>query len=98
MQSKAVIFLFVTQDVLDKFRISPEWTAGVDASCVVIKAGANGDIDLNAALSSRVRLICTAILVMLRARTLTASACIGSLMPSRSRWIDGQGATSSSVS
>ena len=48
-QSKAVIFLFMTQDALDKFRNSQGWTAGVDASVAVIKAGANGDIDLNTA-------------------------------------------------
>ena len=48
-QSKAVIFLFMTQDALDKFRNSQGWTAGVDASVAVVKAGANGDIDLNTA-------------------------------------------------
>ena len=48
-QSKAVIFLFMTQEALDKFRNSQGWTAGVDASVAVIKAGANGDIDLNTA-------------------------------------------------
>ena len=48
-QSKAVIFLFMTQEALDKFRNSQGWTAGVDASVAVIKAGVNGDIDLNTA-------------------------------------------------
>ena len=48
-QSKAVIFLFMTQEALDKFRNSQGWTAGVDASVAVIKAGANGDVDLNTA-------------------------------------------------
>ena len=48
-QSKAVIFLFMTQEALDKFRSSQGWTAGVDASVAVIKAGANGDVDLNTA-------------------------------------------------
>lgn len=46
-QSKAIIFLFMTQEALDKFRNSQGWTAGADASVAVIKAGANGDIDLN---------------------------------------------------
>ena len=46
-QSKAVIFLFMTQDALDKFRTSEGWTAGVDASVAVVKTGANGDVDLN---------------------------------------------------
>jgi lipid-binding SYLF domain-containing protein len=48
-QSKAIIFLFMTQEALDKFRNSQGWTAGVDASVAVIKAGANGDVDLNTA-------------------------------------------------
>jgi lipid-binding SYLF domain-containing protein len=48
-QSKAIIFLFMTQEALDKFRNSAGWTAGVDASVAVVKAGANGDIDLNTA-------------------------------------------------
>lgn len=48
-QSKAIIFLFMTQEALDKFRSSQGWTAGVDASVAVIKAGANGDVDLNTA-------------------------------------------------
>ncbi|CAN5217512.1 lipoprotein [soil metagenome] len=48
-QSKAVVFLFMTQEALDKFRNSKGWTAGVDASVAVVKAGANGDVDLNTA-------------------------------------------------
>lgn len=48
-QSKAIVFLFMTQEALDKFRNSKGWTAGVDASVAVIKAGVNGDIDLNTA-------------------------------------------------
>ena len=37
----------MTQEALDKFQNSKGWTAGVDASVAVIKAGVNGDIDLN---------------------------------------------------
>ncbi|MGH8833130.1 MAG: BPSL1445 family SYLF domain-containing lipoprotein [Polaromonas sp.] len=48
-QSKAIIFLFMTQEALDKFRNSQGWTAGVDASVAVIKTGANGIVDLNTA-------------------------------------------------
>ena len=48
-QSKAIIFLFMTQEALDKFRNSQGWTAGVDASVAVVKTGANGDVDLNTA-------------------------------------------------
>jgi lipid-binding SYLF domain-containing protein len=44
-QSKALIYLFMTQDALDKFRTSSGWTAGADASVSLIKVGANGTID-----------------------------------------------------
>ncbi|MDR5753061.1 MULTISPECIES: YSC84-related protein [unclassified Caballeronia] len=44
-QSKALIFLFMTQDALDKLRNSKGWSAGVDASVAVVKVGANGAID-----------------------------------------------------
>lgn len=46
-QSKAVIFLFMTQDALDKFQKSEGWSAGADASVAVLHAGANGAIDVN---------------------------------------------------
>ena len=45
VQSKALIYLFMTQDALDKFRTSSGWTAGADASVSLIKVGANGTID-----------------------------------------------------
>jgi lipid-binding SYLF domain-containing protein len=44
-QSKSIIFLFLTQDSLDKFRKSKGWAVGVDASVAVLKAGANGMVD-----------------------------------------------------
>ncbi|KND55534.1 putative lipoprotein [Candidatus Paraburkholderia kirkii] len=44
-QSKALIFLFMTQDALDKFRNSDGWSAGADASVALVKMGANGAID-----------------------------------------------------
>ncbi len=44
-QSKAIIFLFMTQEALDKFRKSEGWAIGVDASVAVLKVGANGAID-----------------------------------------------------
>ena len=47
-QSKAIIFLFMTQDALDKFQKSEGWSAGADASVAVLRAGANGAIDVNA--------------------------------------------------
>jgi lipid-binding SYLF domain-containing protein len=44
-QSKSIIFLFLTQESLDKFRNSKGWAVGVDASVAVLKAGANGMVD-----------------------------------------------------
>lgn len=48
-QSKAIVFLFMTQDALDRFRKGNGWTVGADASVALLKIGANGDIDLNTA-------------------------------------------------
>ncbi|NML31256.1 BPSL1445 family SYLF domain-containing lipoprotein [Paraburkholderia antibiotica] len=48
-QSKAIIFLFMTQDSLDKFRNTDGWSAGADASVALVKVGANGAIDTNTA-------------------------------------------------
>ena len=48
-QSKALIFLFMTQDALDKFRNSDGWAAGADASVALVKMGANGTIDTTTA-------------------------------------------------
>lgn len=44
-QSKAIVFLFMTQDSLDKFRNSDGWAVGGDASVALVKVGANGAID-----------------------------------------------------
>ncbi|MEK6348749.1 MAG: YSC84-related protein [Burkholderia sp.] len=48
-QSKAVVFLFMTQDALDKFRSTDGWSAGADASVALVKMGANGAVDTNTA-------------------------------------------------
>ena len=48
-QSKALVFMFMTQDALDKFRNGSGWTAGADASVAVLKQGANGTIDTSSA-------------------------------------------------
>jgi lipid-binding SYLF domain-containing protein len=48
-QSKAIIFLFMTQDALDKFRNAKGWSAGADASVALIKVGANGAVDTTTA-------------------------------------------------
>ncbi|HEY1611112.1 MAG TPA: YSC84-related protein [Paraburkholderia sp.] len=50
-QSKAVIFLFMTQEALDHFRATNGWSAGADASVAVVKVGANGDIDTTTAVA-----------------------------------------------
>jgi lipid-binding SYLF domain-containing protein len=44
-QSKAIIFVFLTQDALDKFRSKEGWTVGVDASVAVLKVGASGKLE-----------------------------------------------------
>lgn len=46
-QSKAIYFLFMTQEALDKFRASQGWSVGADASVAVLRAGANGAIDID---------------------------------------------------
>ncbi|MFL9906701.1 BPSL1445 family SYLF domain-containing lipoprotein [Paraburkholderia sp. RL17-337-BIB-A] len=48
-QSKAIIFLFMTQDALDKFRNADGWSVGADASVALVKMGANGAIDTTTA-------------------------------------------------
>lgn len=48
-QSKAIVFLFMTQDSLDKFRNSDGWAVGADASVALVKVGANGAIDTTTA-------------------------------------------------
>jgi lipid-binding SYLF domain-containing protein len=44
-QSKAIVFLFMAQDALDKFRGKEGWAVGVDASVAVLKVGANGIVE-----------------------------------------------------
>ena len=58
-QSKAIIFLFMTQDALDKFRKSEGWSVGADASVAVLKVGANGAIDINSASAPIVAFVVT---------------------------------------
>lgn len=48
-QSKAIVFLFMTQDALDRFRGSEGWAAGADASVALVKMGANGAVDTSTA-------------------------------------------------
>ena len=48
-QSKAIIFLFMTEDSLTKFRNSEGWSAGGDASVALLKVGADGNVDTGTA-------------------------------------------------
>lgn len=48
-QSKAIVFLFMTAEALDRFRSSEGWSAGADASVAVLKVGANGNVDTGTA-------------------------------------------------
>jgi len=44
-QSKAVIYVFNTQESLEKFRNSRGWTVGADATVTVATVGANASVD-----------------------------------------------------
>ena len=46
-QSRAVIYVFSTQEALDKFRASKGWTVGADATVALATIGANGQVDSN---------------------------------------------------
>ncbi|MGU7773217.1 BPSL1445 family SYLF domain-containing lipoprotein [Burkholderia sp. MR1-5-21] len=48
-QSKAIVFLFMTQEALDEFRGSDGWAAGAGASIALVKMGANGAVDTTTA-------------------------------------------------
>lgn len=48
-QSKAVIYVFNTQEALDKFVNSNGWSVGADATVAAGKIGANGTIDTTTA-------------------------------------------------
>lgn len=48
-QSRAIVFLFMTESALDRFRNSEGWSAGGDASVAVLKIGANGNVDTGTA-------------------------------------------------
>ncbi|MFL9909540.1 BPSL1445 family SYLF domain-containing lipoprotein [Paraburkholderia sp. RL17-337-BIB-A] len=50
-QSKALVFLFMTQEALDKFLGSQGWAAGADATVALLKIGANGAVDTSTATS-----------------------------------------------
>jgi lipid-binding SYLF domain-containing protein len=43
-QSKSIIFVFLSQEELNKFRTKEGWTVGIDASVALLKVGANGTL------------------------------------------------------
>jgi len=58
-QSRSLVFLFMTEDALNKFRDSHGWSGGVDASVAVLTVGANGALDANAERAPTVAFIMT---------------------------------------
>ncbi|MCC8393037.1 hypothetical protein LJ656_10590 [Paraburkholderia sp. MMS20-SJTR3] len=48
-QSKALVFLFMTQEALDEFLRSQGWAVGANATVAVLKVGANGAVDSSTA-------------------------------------------------
>lgn len=48
-QSKALVYLFMSDDALRRFQDSKGWSVGADASVALLKVGANGEIDVNSA-------------------------------------------------
>lgn len=58
-QSKMIVFLFMTDDALDKFRKSEGWSVGADASVAVLRAGASGEIDIRSATGPIVAFVLT---------------------------------------
>lgn len=58
-QSRALVFLFMTQEALDRFRDSNGWSVGADASLAVLRVGANGAIDVNVAQAPTIGFVMT---------------------------------------
>ena len=58
-QSRSLVFLFMTEDSLNRFRDSHGWSGGIDASVAVLSVGANGALDANAAQAPTLAFIMT---------------------------------------
>lgn len=58
-QSRALVFLFMTQDSFNKFRNSKGWSVGADASVAVLKLGANGEVEASMASAPTIAFIMT---------------------------------------
>jgi lipid-binding SYLF domain-containing protein len=50
-QSKALVFVFLTDDALAQFKRRDGWSIGTDATVAVVKLGANGQLDSTTATS-----------------------------------------------
>ncbi|QBR04088.1 YSC84-related protein [Paraburkholderia pallida] len=48
-QSRAIVFLIVTDESLRQFRSTDGWSVGADASVAILKIGANGNVDTSTA-------------------------------------------------
>ena len=58
-QSRALVFVFMTEDALERFKAGHGWSGGVDASVAVLTVGANGALDANAAQAPTVAFVLT---------------------------------------
>ena len=58
-QSRALVFLFMTQDSLNSFKQSKGWSVGADASVAVLKVGANGQIDTSVSSAPTIAFVMT---------------------------------------
>lgn len=58
-ESRSLVFLFMTEEALTKFQASHGWAAGVDATVALLKAGANGAIDINSARAPTMAFVLT---------------------------------------
>jgi lipid-binding SYLF domain-containing protein len=58
-QSRALVFLFMTEDALERFKASHGWSGGVDASVALLTVGANGAVDVNAERAPTVAFVMT---------------------------------------
>jgi lipid-binding SYLF domain-containing protein len=59
VQTKSVIFLFMTESAYQQFLSGNGWTAGADAAVAVAKTGANGAIDSKTANSPVIGFVLT---------------------------------------
>jgi lipid-binding SYLF domain-containing protein len=58
-QSRALVFLFMTEDALERFKAGHGWSGGVDASVALLTVGANGQVDANAARAPTLAFVMT---------------------------------------